>query len=52
MRIKLRLIRNDMNDMDVLGAGLWPLLQMTLLPPLMFLLARWGAGRNANRGSL
>jgi len=28
----------------VLGAGLWPLLQMTLLPPLVFLLAkRWVA---------
>ncbi len=24
-----------------LDAGLWPLLQMTLLPPLTFLLARW-----------
>ena len=28
-----------------LGAGLWPLLQMTLLPPLTFLFARWWAGR-------
>ena len=25
----------------VLGVGLWPLLQMTLLPPLVFLLAKW-----------
>ena len=30
---------------SALGAGLWPLLQMTLLPPLTFLLARWWAGQ-------
>ncbi len=33
-----------------LGAGLWPLLQMTLLPPLTFLLARWWSGRSAPKG--
>ena len=33
-----------------LGAGLWPLLQMTLLPPLTFLFARWWAGRSATKG--
>ncbi|MFZ3208951.1 MAG: hypothetical protein WA140_08960, partial [Geobacteraceae bacterium] len=37
---------------SVFGAGLWPLLQMTLLPPLTFLFARWWAGRNATKGSL
>ncbi|MBM2802907.1 MAG: hypothetical protein HW419_800 [Deltaproteobacteria bacterium] len=36
----------------VLGAGLWPLLQMTLLPPLTFWIARWWAGRSATRGAL
>jgi len=36
---------------SVLGAGLWPLLQMTLLPPLTFLFARWWAGRSATEGS-
>jgi hypothetical protein len=25
----------------VFGVGLWPLLQMTLLPPLVFLFAKW-----------
>ncbi len=35
-----------------LDAGLWPLLQMTLLPPLTFLFARWCAGRSTNGGSL
>ena len=30
-----------------LGAGLWPLLQMTLLPPLTVWIAQWGAGRSA-----
>jgi hypothetical protein len=34
---------------SVLGAGLWPLLQMTLLPPLSFLLARCWAGRSESR---
>ena len=34
---------------SVLGAGLWPLLQMTLLPPLTFLFARWWAGRSATK---
>ena len=36
---------------SVLGAGLWPLLQMTLLPPLTFLFARWWAGRSATKGA-
>lgn len=35
---------------SMLAAGLWPLLQMTLLPPLTFLLARWWAGRNTTKG--
>ncbi|MEO6626085.1 MAG: hypothetical protein ABIN37_14805 [Burkholderiaceae bacterium] len=35
---------------SVLDAGLWPLLQMTLLPPLTFLFARWWAGRNTTKG--
>ncbi len=35
----------------VLGAGLWPLLQLTLLPPLTFLFARWWAGRSATKGA-
>lgn len=30
----------------VLGAGLWPLLQMTLLPPLTFWIAQWWARRS------
>jgi hypothetical protein len=34
-----------------LGAGLWPLLQMTLLPPLTFLFARWWVSRNATTGT-
>ena len=29
----------------VISAGMWPLLQMTLLPPLTFLLARWCSNR-------
>ena len=37
---------------SVLGAGLWPLLQMTLLPPLTFLFARWWAGRSATKGAV
>ena len=37
---------------SVLSAGLWPLLQMTLLPPLTFLLARWWASRSATQGSI
>ena len=35
----------------LLDAGLWPLLQMTLLPPLTFLFARWWAGRNTTKGT-
>jgi hypothetical protein len=37
---------------SVLGAGLWPLLPMTLLPTLMFSFARWWAGRSATKGAL
>jgi len=37
---------------SVLGAGLWPLLQMTLLPPLTFLFARWWASRSATKGAV
>ena len=37
---------------SVLGAGLWPLLQMTLLPPLTFLFARWWVGRCATKETL
>ncbi|SJM90977.1 membrane hypothetical protein [Crenothrix polyspora] len=37
---------------SMLGAGLWPLLQMTLLPPITFLFARWWTGRSATKGSL
>lgn len=33
-----------------LDAGLWPLLQMTLLPSLTFLFARWWAGCSATKG--
>ena len=36
----------------LLDAGLWPLLQMTLLPPRAFLFARWCAGRSAMKGAL
>jgi hypothetical protein len=36
----------------VLAAGLWPLLQMTLLPPLTFWIAQWWAGRSATKGTL
>jgi hypothetical protein len=34
----------------ILGAGLWPLLQMTLLPPLTFWIARWWTCRSATNG--
>jgi hypothetical protein len=37
---------------SVLGAGLWPLLQMTLLPPLTFLFVRWWVGRCATKETL
>jgi hypothetical protein len=36
----------------LLDAGLWPLLQMTLLPPLTFLFARWWADPRATKGDL
>ncbi|OGT97097.1 MAG: hypothetical protein A2X80_14205 [Geobacteraceae bacterium GWB2_52_12] len=36
--------------MPWLGAGLWPLLQMALLPSLTFLFARWWAGRSVTKG--
>jgi hypothetical protein len=34
----------------VLGAGLWPLLQITLLPPLTFWISGWWVGRSATKG--
>ena len=37
---------------SVLGAGLWPLLQMTLLPPLTVWIAQWWVGRSATKGLL
>jgi hypothetical protein len=37
---------------SVLGAGLWPLLQMTLLPPFTFLFARWWACHSTRKGAL
>jgi len=37
---------------SVLGAGVWPLLQMTLLPPLTFLFAHWWAGCSGTKGAL
>jgi hypothetical protein len=37
---------------SVLGAGLWPLLQMTLLPPFTFLFARWWACHSTTKGAL
>jgi hypothetical protein len=40
----------SMPVVPVLGAGLWPLLQMTLLPPLTFLFARCWAGCSATKG--
>lgn len=36
----------------MLGAGFWPLLQMTLLPPLTFWIAQKWAGRGATKGTL
>lgn len=40
---------NRMPVVPLLNAGLWPLLQMILLPPLTFAFARWWAGRNATK---
>ena len=37
---------------SVLGAGLWPLLQMTLLPPLTFWISRWWVGRGTTKRNL
>jgi hypothetical protein len=37
---------------SVIGAGLWPLLQMTLLPPLTVWIARWWAGPSSTKGAL
>ena len=34
------------------GAGLWPLLQMTILPPLTFWIARWWIDRRTTKGAL
>ena len=39
----------SMPVVSMLGGGLWPLLQMTLLPPFTFLLARWWATRSPVR---
>jgi len=39
----------SMPVVPVLAAGLWPLLQMTLLPPLTFWIARWWAGQRRSR---
>ena len=36
--------------MSVLDPGLWPILQMTLLPPLTFWTARQGAEHSATKG--
>ena len=36
----------------VLAAGLWPLLQMTLLPPLTIWIVQWWVGRSATKGVL
>jgi hypothetical protein len=36
---------------SVLRAGLWPLLQMTLLHPLTFWIARWWTGHSATKGA-
>jgi hypothetical protein len=35
---------------NLLGAGLWPLLQMMVLPPLSFYLARWLADFSTKKG--
>jgi hypothetical protein len=35
----------------VLRAGLWPLLQMMLLPSVAFWFARWWSGRSLSRGA-
>ncbi|MGK0186442.1 MAG: hypothetical protein ACI9R3_002225 [Verrucomicrobiales bacterium] len=42
----------SMPVVPVLGAGVWPLLQMTLLPPLTFWIAQWCARRSATKGTL
>lgn len=44
--------RESMPMVPWLRAGLWPLLQMTLLPPLTFWIARRWAGRNATKGNI
>jgi acetate kinase len=41
-----------MPGVPVIEAGLWPLLQMALLPPLIFLFARRWAGRSATKWAL
>ena len=35
----------------MIGAGLWPLLQMTLLPPLTIWIGQWWAGRRLTKSS-
>lgn len=37
----------SMPVVSMLDAGLWPLLQMTLLPPLTFVFARWWSDRSS-----
>ena len=40
----------NMPMVSMLDAGLWPILQMTLLPPLTFWIARQGVERSATKG--
>ena len=42
----------SMPVVPVLGAGLWPLLQMTLLPPLTVWIAQWWAGRSETKEAI
>ena len=41
-------VRLRMPVIPMLGVGLWPLLQMTLLPPLVFVIAKWRVARNSS----
>lgn len=42
----------SMPVVSALDAGLWPLLQMTLLPPLTFVFARWWTDRRSTKRAL
>jgi len=42
---------DSMPVVSIPGAGLWPLLQMTMLPPLIFVCAQCWAGRSATKGA-